>query len=1072
MDYTNKKINFKNSKKNLKIKKRISSIKPNQVYICNDIENENLNYCLKIITSKNEDKDTLSTIKMEIYMLLIMKNSEFSVQMIDYFTINNEKITTCFILLEYFSKGTLKDFLKKMSNEKIILNEFQIWKIIYNISPSIQKIHNLKYAHRDIVPENILIEENFSKIKLCDFGSCTNKFYDNFSNVTRSEIVFDQTKGKNLHYQAPELLDLYSNYPISEKVDIWSLGIILYSLMFDFLPFSNDIKFITGKNLFINEEMEKTYSSKLVDLLKKMVVQNPSQRFSINEVIQYINLNCNLIKNNQIDFKKLSISLSQKISDMNAYIFKRHSTQFWVLKLIDNNEVESYPKFKYLKLLINKGWKKKEKINKFYQSISDAPIHYFSLTALKSLYIIHFYIFLGPKEVLFPKDFVLDDFINFFYEVWSSRFNKKIYEIEDNFINDEITKFIISYCEFIKLKINFHKKYPFLENNFSLSKDLKNFLLLIDKNFIIDLLNLYSQIYQYFCKIPLNLKQLSQTFDVICHIFNLELISIFSLLFYVLIGFKNFNIKKVNFEQILIYDSFFFEISKNSNEQINNLKTYRESIKSDKKVIFLSQNYNNFEIFKLYINNLNEYLKKNSINFTENNLKEIFTKEEIPGISLPVNIGDLIYKDKLEDYFTLKGSLKYEKKSESQINNLLDQMIKELKINNKNITIDLNSNSLNSSKTNSNKSINNFNQSFFPDKNSSSASLESIGSTIYPEIYKNKLLENNNNIKNQNKNLSQNTNGKYDSINNYNENQPLTTEKIAKDFLIELFQKPHPQWKINSNSIKILNLIGIGGSSEVYLGNYRGTEVAIKKLKISEFNEKNLKEFEREVSSLLILRHPNLVLFMGAITEINNISIITEFCSGGNLFELLYKKKNIFLPWDLRIKILLEISIGMNFLHTNNPPIIHRDLKSLNILLTENISKSSDLTKIKISDFGLSKILKSLDINNNMSGQLGTCHWMAPEVIKNKNYTLKADVYSFGILIFEICSRKIPYYGMNLQQIQSFVADEKGRPDINLLEENSPIQLVNLMIKCWDDNYNNRPSFSQIIKYLKKLISY
>ena len=210
---------------------------------------------------------------------------------------------------------------------------------------------------------------------------------------------------------------------------------------------------------------------------------------------------------------------------------------------------------------------------------------------------------------------------------------------------------------------------------------------------------------------------------------------------------------------------------------------------------------------------------------------------------------------------------------------------------------------------------------------------------------------------------------------------------------------------------------------------------------------------------------------MGAITEINNISIITEFCSGGNLFELLYKKKNIFLPWDLRIKILLEISIGMNFLHTNNPPIIHRDLKSLNILLTENISKASDLTKIKISDFGLSKILKSLDINNNNSGQLGTCHWMAPEVIKNNNYTLKADVYSFGILIFEICSRKIPYNGMNLQQIQRFVAEEKGRPDINLLEENSPIQLVNLMIKCWDDNCNNRPSFSQIIEYLKKLIS-
>ena len=1082
MDYINKKINFTNSKKNLKIIKKISSVEPNQVYLCNDIEDKNINYCLKIITSKNEDKAILSTIKMEIYMLLIMKNSEYSIQMIDYFTLDNGKITTCFILLEYFPKGTLKDFLKKMTNEKIILNEFQIWKIIYNISLSIQKIHKLNYAHRDIVPENILIDDNFNKIKLCDFGSCTNKFYDNFSNVSRSEIVFDKTKGKNLHFQAPELLDLYSNYPISEKVDIWSLGIIMYSLMFDFLPFSNEIKFITGKNLFLNDEMEKCYSSKLIDLLKKMIVQNPSQRFSINDVIQYINSNFNLVKSNQIDLKKLSISLSQKISDMNAYLFKRHSTQFWVLKLIDNKDIESYPKFKYLKLVINKAWKKKEKIIKFYQSISDAPIHYFSITALKSLYIIHFYIFLGPRETLFPKDLVLDDFINFFYEVWSTRFNNKIYENEDNFNDIDITKFILLYCEFIKLKLNFHKKYSFFENNFALIKDFKNFLLLIDKNFIIDLLSFFSQICQYFSQIPFNIKQLNQTIDVISHIFNLELVSIFSFLFYILIAYKNYNIRKLDYSQILIYDSYFFEISKNVNIQINNLRNYRQTIKSDKEVIFLSQKYKNIDLFKIYINNLNEYLKNNSTNFTENNIKEIFSKNEIYGISLPINIGNLIFKDKLEEYFTTRGSLKQEKKTESQIQSLINQMNKELKLVDSKINYNFQLNSNISNNTNSNSSLNNFNQNFFPQNNSSTSSIDSLGSTIYPEIYKDKI---NKNQQNQNSKSSNSQNEKYESVNsnisifnivhnynNYNVNQPLTTEKIAKNFLIELFQKPHPQWKINSNSIKILNNnpIGIGGSSEVYLGNYRGTEVAIKKLKISEFTEKNIKEFEREVSSLLMLRHPNLVLFMGAITELNNISIVTEYCSGGNLFDLLYRKKNIFLSWNLRIKILLEISIGMNFLHTNNPPIIHRDLKSLNILLTEKINKSTDSTKIKISDFGLSKILKSLDLNNNMTGQLGTCHWMAPEVIENKDYTIKADVYSFGILIFEICSRQIPYFGMNLQQIQYFVTVKKGRPDINLIEKNVPIGLVNLMIKCWDENYNNRPSFSQIIEFLKNIV--
>ena len=87
--------------------------------------------------------------------------------------------------------------------------------------------------------------------------------------------------------------------------------------------------------------------------------------------------------------------------------------------------------------------------------------------------------------------------------------------------------------------------------------------------------------------------------------------------------------------------------------------------------------------------------------------------------------------------------------------------------------------------------------------------------------------------------------------------------------------------------------------------------------------------------------------------EPDNICIVTEYCVGGTLFDLLYKKKDLILKWELRLKILLEIAIGMNFLHSNVPPIIHRDLKSLNILLTEKMEKPTDCTNIKISDCGL-----------------------------------------------------------------------------------------------------------------------
>ena len=178
---------------------------------------------------------------------------------------------------------------------------------------------------------------------------------------------------------------------------------------------------------------------------------------------------------------------------------------------------------------------------------------------------------------------------------------------------------------------------------------------------------------------------------------------------------------------------------------------------------------------------------------------------------------------------------------------------------------------------------------------------------------------------------------------------------------------------INSKDITIEKQIGFGGTSEVYKGIYRGSEVAVKKLRIIDVKDEKIKEFKREIQSLSLMRNPHLILFMGAIAEPSNISIVTEYCSGGTLFNLLHT--NIIFPWSLRIKMLHDISIGMNFLHTNNPPVIHRDLKSLNILLTDKYELPSDNTKIKISDFGLSKILEKIDSDNflQMTGQLGTC---------------------------------------------------------------------------------------------------
>ena len=316
-----------------------------------------------------------------------------------------------------------------------------------------------------------------------------------------------------------------------------------------------------------------------------------------------------------------------------------------------------------------------------------------------------------------------------------------------------------------------------------------------------------------------------------------------------------------------------------------------------------------------------------------------------------------------------------------------------------------------------------------------------------------------------------NNNNNENSQNNQN-NSSIDNKALLNSitsFINDKFLKPDLRWIINSNSIKILKTIGFGGSSDVYLGDYRGTEVAVKKLRLLEAKEAKkdyIKEYKREVSSLVLLYHPYLVLLMGAIVEPFNLSIVTEYCKGGNLFELLYKNPHINLSWELKKKILLQIAIGMNYLHTNDPPVLHRDLKSLNILLTDKIEKSSDTTDIKISDFGLSRLYQKSCI---LTGHLGTCYWMAPEIIVNKRYSTKVDVYSYGIIIWEVCTRKTPYSCMSQQQVQFYVSVKKGRPNLKIIPSNTPPKIIQLMQMCWDHDPDNRPSFEYIVDYLQNL---
>ena len=259
--------------------------------------------------------------------------------------------------------------------------------------------------------------------------------------------------------------------------------------------------------------------------------------------------------------------------------------------------------------------------------------------------------------------------------------------------------------------------------------------------------------------------------------------------------------------------------------------------------------------------------------------------------------------------------------------------------------------------------------------------------------------------------------------------------------------------------------IGEGNSSDIFLGIYRGIEIAEKRLHLNK--EKNITEFKREVSSFISLNHPYLLIFFGVIAEPKHLSIITEYCPGGNLHELLYKKKHIYLSWKIRKEFLLQIAIGMNYLHTNNPPILHRDLKSLNILLTNDIKKSNDITDIKIADLGLSVVNEKKNLSNE---RVGTCHWMAPEVINCQRYTTKSDVYSFGIIIWEVCTREMPYDSINNRETILYrVSVNRERPNIKRMPNDTPEKLKELMEQCLEHEPNKRPSFENIIKIIKEI---
>ncbi|XP_076899014.1 putative serine/threonine-protein kinase SIS8 isoform X2 [Bidens hawaiensis] len=264
------------------------------------------------------------------------------------------------------------------------------------------------------------------------------------------------------------------------------------------------------------------------------------------------------------------------------------------------------------------------------------------------------------------------------------------------------------------------------------------------------------------------------------------------------------------------------------------------------------------------------------------------------------------------------------------------------------------------------------------------------------------------------------------------------------------------EWEIRWEDLQIGARIGIGSYGEVYRSEWNGTEVAVKKFMNQDISGDALTQFKGEVEIMLRLRHPNVVLFMGAVTRPPNLSILTEFLPRGSLFKLLHRS-NVQLDERRRMRMALDVAKGMNYLHTSNPIIVHRDLKTPNLLVDKN-------WVVKVCDFGMSRMKHHTFLSSKSTA--GTPEWMAPEVLRNEPSNEKCDVYSFGVILWELATLRIPWTEMNSMQVVGAVGFQYRHLDIP--EQVDPVA-AQIITDCWHLEPQCRPSFKEIISRLRTL---
>lgn len=293
------------------------------------------------------------------------------------------------------------------------------------------------------------------------------------------------------------------------------------------------------------------------------------------------------------------------------------------------------------------------------------------------------------------------------------------------------------------------------------------------------------------------------------------------------------------------------------------------------------------------------------------------------------------------------------------------------------------------------------------------------------------------------------------------EEETAIDESVSAMFFDDNWRK---QWKIGFNSIVFGPRIGAGGFGEVYKCKWDNSMVAVKTLQKIEDDDPQavMAEFMVEMKLMSKLRHVNIVTFLGASIAAPKLAILLEFMPGGSLYRAIHRRRrNNLGPFPLlkSLWIAFGISKGMQYLHAQYPVIIHRDLKSPNILLGTNVRE------VKVTDFGLSRLRVASFVN---TGPGGTPEWMAPELLRQDPFDEQSDVFSFGVILWELIMCEKPWRDDHPMQIVFKVGSRGEKLETPPPELCMP-ELREMIVKCFHEDSASRPRFSELTEQLDKL---